>query len=206
MGTNEDQLFQALEDNNNSEVTIHHYFVDDVVVRHTGILIQFTDADTNVTSQFTIDVTTRGEDRLQELLQRVFWHAEAEMVVNQSFPGQQSRNYKVTEAILRLPLDGQQNRRHAISKVENLLQKTSHTYNVLTNNCRDHSGRQIQEMCSDNQCDPNAVREAENNLQEMINEDALWVVFSCSMSFIVVSWLIYRAIEKLLLFLRSYYS
>ena len=124
MGTNEDQLFQALEDNNNSEVTIHHYF-DVNGFRHTGILIQFTDADTNVTSQFTIDVTTRGEDRLQELLQRVFWHAEAEMAVNQTFLGQQSPNYEVTEAILRLPLDEQRN--HAISKVRNLLQKTSHT-------------------------------------------------------------------------------
>ena len=190
MGTNQDRLFQALQDNNNSEVTIHHYFVDDVVVRHTGIWIQFTDADTNVTSQFTIDVTTRGEDRLQELLQRVFWHAEAEMVVNQSFPGQQSRNYNVTQPLLRLPLDGQQNRRHAISTVRNLLQKTSHTYNVLINNCRDYSRRQIQEMCSDNQCDPNAVREAENNLQEIIDEDALWVVYII-MHFAVVSCLIY---------------
>ena len=126
MGTNEDQLFQALEDNNNSEVTIHHYFVVDPP-QHTGILIQFTDAHTNVTSKFTIDVTKtrRGEDSLQELLQCVFWHAEAKMAVNQTFLGQQSPNYEVTEAILRLPLDEQRN--HAISKVRNLLQKTSHT-------------------------------------------------------------------------------
>ena len=197
MGTNKDRLFRALQDNNNSEVTIHHYF-DVNGFRHTGILIQFTDAHGNVTSKFTIDVTKtrRGEDSLQELLQCVFWHAEAEMAVNQIFPGQQSPNYKVTQPLLRLPLDGQRNRRHAISKVENLLQKTSNTYNVLTNNCRDHSDRQIQEMCSDNQCDPNAVREVENNLQGIKIQDALWALPRVA-ALIAVPGLIYWVINKL---------
>ena len=197
MGTNQDRLFQALQDNNNSEVTIHHYFDVDPL-RHTGILIQFTDAHGNVTSKFTIDVTKtrRGEDRLQELLECVVWHVEAEMVVNRIFPGQQSPNYEVTRPILRLPLDGQRNRSYAKSKVRNLLQKTSNTYNVLTNNCRDHSGRQIQEMCSDNQCDPNAVREAENNLQGIRIQDVLWVLPRVA-ALITVSGLIYWAINTL---------
>ena len=194
MGTRQDRLFQALQDNNNSEVTIHHYFDVDPL-RHTGILIQFTDAHGNVTSKFTIDVTKtrRGEDRLQELLECVVWHVEAEMVVNRIFPGQQSPNYEVTRPILRLPLDGQRNRSYAKSKVRNLLQKTSNTYNVLRNNCRDYSGRQIQKMCSDNQCDPNAVREAENNLQGITIQDALFY----GISLIAVPGLIYWVITQL---------
>ena len=198
MGIHQDRLFEALQDNNNSEVTIHIYFVNDAI-RHTGIFIRFTDAFTNVTSEFTIDVTIArrgGNDRLQELLRCVFWHVEAEMAVNQIFPGQQSRNYTVKEPFLRLPLDWQQDRCDASSRVEKLLKKTSETYNLATNNCRDHSGRQIQQMCSDNQCNPNAVNEAQNTLQERRSEDAVVLSALNVLTVIAGLGLIWWAIKK----------
>ena len=156
------RLLQALEDRNNDIVEIYSYYYGNIV-RHTGILIEFTNRRDRIITQFTIDVSDVN-GRLQSI-QCVIWNCEAKIVVNEIDPGQQSMN-RVTESPIRtFSLCQEATRSDAMSYVERLLVPTSNSYQLFFNNCRDHHDRAINALCRDGQCHPKGMEEALRNTQ-----------------------------------------
>ena len=152
------RLLQALEDRNNDIVEIYSYYYGNIV-RHTGILIEFTNRRDRIITQFTIDVSDVN-GRLQSI-QCVIWNCEAKIVVNEIDPGEQ--RYKATESFIRTFRE--ETRSDAIGYVECLLEPTSNSYQLFFNNCRDHHDRAINALCRDGQCHPKGMEEALRNTQ-----------------------------------------
>ena len=154
------RLLQALQDPNNDSVEIYSYYYGNIV-RHTGILIEFTNCRDCIITQFTIDVS--DVNGLLKRMQCVIWNCEAKIVVNEIDPGQQSMN-RVTESPIRtFSLCQEATRSDAMSYVERLLVPTSNSYQLFFNNCRDHHDRAIRVLCCDGKCCPKGKEEALRN-------------------------------------------
>ena len=156
------RLLQALQDPNNDSVEIYSYYYGNIV-RHTGILIEFTNCRDCIITQFTIDVS--DVNGLLKRMQCVIWNCEAKIVVNEIDPGQQSM-YRVTESPIRtFSLCQEAARSKATRYVERLLVPKLKNYQLFFNNCRDHTDRAIKGLCCDGKCCPKGKEEALRNTQ-----------------------------------------
>ena len=164
------RLLQALQDNDIMQIYGYCY---DNILRHTGILIKFTNCRDRIITQFTIDVS--DVNGLLQRMQCVIWNCEANIVVNEIAPGQQNM-YRSTDSPIRtFLLCEEAGRNNATRYVNRLLEPTIENYQLFFNNCRDHTDRAIRVLCCDGQCCPRGREEALRNTQARRFEDSDYI-------------------------------